>query len=75
MITLTIKNLKTKKNAIECFASKDEAEKKLEKIITDSKHKNANADEYLEAWSYDTESEKSLIETYLPDDRKSKRAS
>ena len=72
MITLTILNLKSKATKIECYSSKDEAEKELAKLITDSKRKNEKKGRYLEAWSYDTQSEKSLIEAYLPEDRLSR---
>ena len=69
MITLTIVNLKTKKRGIECFSSKDKAEKRLAKLITDSKLKDSDKGEYLDSWSYDSEGEKALIDTYLPEDR------
>ena len=69
MITLTIKNLKTKKKKIECFSSKDKAEQRLANLITDSKRQYAPKGEYLESWSYDSKGEKDLIDTYLPEDR------
>lgn len=69
MITLTIVNLKTKKRKIECFSSKDKAESRLAKLITDSKLKNSPKGDYLDSWSYDTKGEKDLIDTYLPEDR------
>lgn len=73
MITFTIVNLKSKKRSIECYSSKDKAENRLAKLITDSKMKDAPRGEYLDSWSYDTKGEKDLIETYLPEDRIAKK--
>lgn len=73
MITLTIRNLKSKKDTIEIFDSKDKAEARIQKLETSIERVNDGSTkkkEYLVAYSYDTESEKSLIEQYLPDDRK-----
>lgn len=67
MITLTIINLKTKKKGIETFASKDKAETRLQKLITNPKGlEERKKGEYLDAYSYDTEAEKALIEQFLP---------
>lgn len=69
MTTLTILNLKTKKSSIECYGSKDKLEKRLQKLLTSPSAKTLTKGEYLEAWSYDTKSEKGIIESYLPEER------
>ena len=69
MITLTILNLKTRKSNIECFTSKDKAEHRLQKLKVKNEEARDRTGEYLEAWSYDTSSEKALVESYLPEIR------
>lgn len=73
MITLTTIDLKTKKRKIECFSSKDKAEARISKLITDTKMKDGNKGHYLDSWSFDTKSEEDLIKAYLPEDRITKR--
>lgn len=71
MITLTIQDLKTKKNEIKVFSSKDAAEKTLATLETDPKvKKTLKKGKYLEAWSYDTKSEKELIESFVIESRR-----
>lgn len=70
MITLCILNLKKKHITTECFDSKDKAEKRLQSLETNpEKLEITRKKEYLDSYSYDEESEKSLIEQYLPHDR------
>ena len=69
VITLTILNLKTRKSKIVCYVSKDECEKKLHTLKTQTHQREEKSGEYLEAWSYDTDSEKLLIEGFLPEIR------
>lgn len=71
MITLTIRDLKSQKQRIECFTSKDKAEVKLQTLITDPKEaKELKKGDYLVGWSFDTESEKKLIESYVIESRR-----
>lgn len=71
MITLTIKDLKSQKQSIVCFNSKDKAENKLQTLITDPKEaKELKKGSYLVGWSFDTESEKKLIESYVVESRR-----
>lgn len=73
MITLTIINLKTKATRIECIGSLDKSRKILSTLITNPKEASSlRKGDYLEAYSYDEDSEKTLIESYLPEDRKLK---
>lgn len=73
MTTLTIKDLKTQKSEIVSFFSKDKLEKFLNKVITDEKEaRTRKKGYYLEGYSYDTKSEKELIESFLPEERKLK---
>lgn len=69
MITLSVTNLKTKKSEILVYASKDKAEVMLKKLVTDPKEKASNKGIYLDGYSFDTKSEKALIEQYLPESR------
>ena len=69
MTTLTILNLKTSKSSIEVYSSKDKLEKRLQNLLVNVKDKKLKKGDYLEAWSYDTKSEKALIESYLPVER------
>jgi len=69
MTSLTILNLKTSATHIECFNSKDKLEARLQELHTDPQDKKLKKGEYLDGWSYDTKSEKELIESYLPVDR------
>ena len=71
MITLTIKNLKSSAQHIETFNSKDKAEKRLETLETDPKKiKGVKKGEYLVGWSFDTKSEKELIESKVVESRR-----
>lgn len=71
MITLTIKNLKTQVQHIEVFSSKDEAEKRLTTLKTDPKEaKTLKQGDYLVGWSYDSKSEKELIEANVVESRR-----
>ena len=71
MIVLTIKNLATKVVKNEVFTSKDKAEKILRELVTDSATASSlKKGLYLEGYSYDTKSEKALIEAYMPENRK-----
>lgn len=73
MITFTIINLKTKAKSIECFYSMDKARDRLANLETNPKClSELKKGCYLEAYSYDDDSEKSLIESKLPEDRKMK---
>lgn len=73
MITLTIRDLKSQKQQILCFNSKDKAENKLQTLITDPKEaKELKKGSYLVGWSFDTESEKKLIESYVVESRRVK---
>ena len=65
MITLTILNLKTRKTTIETYLSKDKAEKRLQTLKTAPIQKTEKKGEWLDGWSYDQDSEKALIETYV----------
>jgi len=69
MTSLTILNLKTSAMHIECFNSKDKLEARLQKLLTNPQDKKLKKGEYLDGWSYDTKSEKELIESYLPVER------
>lgn len=73
MITLTIQHVKTKATKVELFDSKDKAEKRLQSLETNSeklKTGESRKKEYLVGYSFDTDSEKALIEQYLPEDRR-----
>ena len=74
MITLEIKDLKTKSTSIVSFKSKDEAEKVLRGLITNpdviTKEPKITKGKYLESYCFDTKAEQSLIEEYLPEERK-----
>ena len=71
MIVLTIKNLATKKVLNEVYMSKDKAEERLHKLECDSAIASKKSKGlYLEAYSYDTTSEKALIEAFLPESRR-----
>lgn len=71
MIVLSIRNLATKKVKDECFISKDLAEKRLHQVECDSANiQGKKKGFYLEGYSYDTESEKALIESFLPVQRR-----
>lgn len=73
MITLTIINLKTKAKSIEVYYSMDKARERLANIETNPKSlSQLKKGFYLDAYSYDEESEKALIESKLPEDRKMK---
>lgn len=67
MIVLSVKNLAKKSVTNEVYISKDKAEERLSKLECDpSKIKDMKKGFYLEAYSYDTDSEKKLIEGFLP---------
>ena len=73
MITFTILNLKTKNESLELYDSKDKAEQRLQQLETNPeriKDGSTKKKAYLVAYSYDVSSEKSLIEQYLPVDRR-----
>ena len=69
MTSLTILNLKTNASKIEVYNSKDKLESRLQKLLTNPQDKKLKKGEYLDSWSYDTKSEKELIESYLPVER------
>lgn len=70
MITLTILDLKSKKTNIVVIASLDEARETLESVITDPKKaEGVKRGKYLDGYSFDDDSEKALIEKYLPESR------
>ena len=58
MITLSIKDLKSKKVSIKCFTSLDKAKQEGEKCINSPKT-------HLDGGSYDSADEKSIVENLL----------
>lgn len=58
MITLSIKDLKSKKVSIKCYTSLDKAKKEGEKCINSPKT-------HLDGASYDSADEKSIVENLL----------
>ena len=71
MVVLTIKNLATNKVENKTFISKDKLEKELGNLILSPKEASTlKKGKYLEGYSYDETSEKTLIESRMPEDRK-----
>lgn len=71
MITLTIRDLKSKKTDIKVFGSLDKARDSLRGLITNPEAiKGLTKGKYLESYSYDEPEERALIERSFPPDRK-----